>query len=289
MEKQLLVACGDAYQTSQSLRFTYQFFTRRDDLKLTLFYVAPRQPTWSLDPVSLEACPEAVECIERDKAVRGRPTLEKAREWLLSMGFAPQQVALKVSKGRLGTVKEIVKESEEGLYDAAVLGRRGLSWFEEMVADSVSHRILWESLTFPIWICRNPVRDRKNVLVCVDGSEECLRVADHVGYMVRQEPEHSITLLHVCTDADCADAESIFGRALQELTENGIEDDRIRFKILTSRHPAKTILAEAARGKFAAVAIGRGSHKPSTLDSLFATTSLKVMRGIEGAALWLCK
>ena len=83
--------------------------------------------------------------------------------------------------------------------------------------------------------------------------------------------------MHVCTDADCADAESIFGRALQELAENGIEDDRIRFKVLTSRHPAKTILAEAARGKFAAVAIGRGSHKPSSLDSLFATTSLKVM------------
>ena len=54
---------------------------------------------------------------------------------------------------------------------------------EEMVADSVSHRILWESITFPIWICRNTERDRKNVLVCVDGSEECLRVADHVGYM----------------------------------------------------------------------------------------------------------
>ena len=46
----------------------------------------------------------------------------------------------------------IVRESEEGLYDAAVLGRRGLSWFEEMVSDSVSHRILWEELTFPICV-----------------------------------------------------------------------------------------------------------------------------------------
>jgi hypothetical protein len=37
------------------------------------------------------------------------------------------------------------------------------------------------------------------------------------------------------------------------------------------------------------VAIGRTSHKPSTIEHIFATTSLKILRGIEGAALWLCK
>lgn len=289
MEKHLLVACGDAYHTSQSLRFTYQFFARREDLKLTLYYVAPRQESWHVDPVSLEACPEAAVGIARDKTERGRPMMDEAREWLLSMGFAPEQVAVKISQGKLGTVKEIVRESEEGLYDAAVLGRRGLSWFEEMVADSISHRILWESLSFPIWVCRNPEKGRKNVLLCVDGADECLRVADHVGYMLRQEPEHSVTLLHVCQDASCLDAETMFAKASLELAENGIEPERMHFKVLTSRNPAKTILAEAAKEKFAAVAIGRGSHKPSALDSLFATTSLKVMRGIEGAALWLCK
>ena len=289
MEKHLLVACGDAYQTSQSLRFTHHFFTRRDELVLTLFYVAPRQADWRLDPVSLEANPEAAVHIERDKAARGVPTMDQAREWLLSMGFRPDQVRIKISQGRLGTVKEIVKESEEGLYDAAVLGRRGLSWFEEMVADSVSHRILWESLTFPIWICRNPETDRKNVLVCVDDSQECLRVADHVGYMLRHEPGHDITLLHVCADKRCLDGEAVFGRALAELKNNEIEDERITVKVLTSGNPAKTILAEAAHFKYAAVAIGRGSHKPSPLNPIFATTSLKILRGIEGAALWLCK
>lgn len=289
MEKQLLVACGDEYQTSQSLRFVHNFFTRREELKLTLFYVVPRRPDWRLDPVNLEATPEAIPHIEQDKISRGEPAMAKAKDWLVSMGFRPDQIAVKVSQGKLGTVKEIVRESEEGLYDAAVLGRRGLSWFEEMVTDSVSHRILWESLSFPIWICRNPQRDRKNVLVCVDGSEECLRVADHVGFMLRNEPGHDITLLHVCADARCLDADAIFSRALAEIKGNDIADERISQKVLTSSHPAKTILHEAEQHRYAAVAIGRTSHKPSTLKHIFATTSLKILRGIEGAALWLCK
>jgi nucleotide-binding universal stress UspA family protein len=289
MEKHLLVAVGDEYQTSQSLRFVHHFFTARQDLKLTLFYVVPRRPDWRLDPINLEANPEAVVHIEQDKAAHGVPAMEQAKEWLFTMGFSKEQVRVKFSQGKLGTVKEIIKESEEGLYDAAVLGRRGISWFEEMVSDSVSHRILWEQLTFPIWICRNPQRDRKNVLVCVDGSEECLRVADHVGYMLRHEPGHDITLLHVCADDRCIDAETIFGRAMAEIKANDIADDRISIKVLTSSNPAKTILHEAEARRYAAVAIGRTSHKPSTLKHIFATTSLKILRGIEGAALWLCK
>lgn len=289
MEKHLLVAVGDEYQTSQSLRFVHHFFTARQDLKLTLFYVVPRRPDWRLDPINLEANPEAVVHIEEDKAAHGVPAMEQAKEWLFTMGFSKEQVRVKFSQGKLGTVKEIIKESEEGLYDAAVLGRRGISWFEEMVSDSVSHRILWEQLTFPIWICRNPHRDRKNVLVCVDGSEECLRVADHVGYMLRHEPGHDIILLHVCADDRCIDAETIFGRAMAEIKANDIADDRISIKVLTSSNPAKTILHEAEARRYAAVAIGRTSHKPSTLKHIFATTSLKILRGIEGAALWLCK
>jgi nucleotide-binding universal stress UspA family protein len=289
MEKHLLVAVGDEYQTSQSLRFVHHFFTSREELKLTLFYVVPRRPDWRLDPINLEANPEAIIHIEEDKVAHGLPAMEKAKEWLYSMGFSKDQVFVKFSKGKLGTVKEIIKESEDGLYDAAVLGRRGLSWFEEMVSDSVSHRILWEQLTFPIWICRNPQRERKNVLVCVDGSDECMRVADHVGYMLRHEPGHDITLLHVCSDDRCIRAEDIFGRALAEIKANDIAEDRISIKVLTSSNPAKTILHEADAHRYAAVAIGRTSHKPSTLKHIFASTSLKILRGIEGAALWLCK
>jgi len=289
METHLLVTVSNEFVTSQSLRFVYNFFEHRENLKLTLFYVVPRQPDWRLDPINLETNPEAAIHIERDKEIHGAPAMGKAREWLYTMGFSKEQVQIKFSQGQLGTVKEIVKESEEGLYDAAVLGRRGLSWFDEMVSDSVSHRILWESLTFPIWICRNPERGRKNVLVCVDGSDECLRVADHAAYMLRSEPEHNITLLHVCSDDQCVDAETIFGRARTEIKNNGIADDRISVKVLTSSNPAKTILHEANSHKYAAVAIGRTSHKPSTLKHIFATTSLKILRGIEGAALWLCK
>ena len=128
-----------------------------------------------------------------------------------------------------------------------------------------------------------------NLQAIIDRIEAGVLPARITTVLSNKADAHDVTLLHVCADDRCVDAESIFGRALVELKNNEIDDDRIAIKVLTSSNPAKTILHEAEHHKFAAVAIGRTSHKPSTIGHIFATTSLKILRGIEGAALWLCK
>ncbi len=281
MQKHLLVAVSDAIASSLSLRFISDFFTNCEELELTLYYVSRRR-----EPDAIK--PQIIEGVTFDSALdpASVPAMEQARKLLLSLGYPEKNIHAKTSPSDLGVVKDIVHESEEGLYDAAVLGRRGLSWFEEIFAYSVTHRILWEKIAFPIWVCRNPARGRKNVLVCVDGSEGCLRVADHVGFMLQDEPEHDVTLLHVASDR-YSPIGDIFAKPRQMLLENGFPEDRITARSMYSKNPARTIVEEAAN--YAAVAIGRTSGRPTAFGHLFGTTSLKILRSLEGAALWLCK
>ena len=49
----------------------------------------------------------------------------------------------------------------------------------------------------PFWTCRKPDLERKNVLLCVDGSEPALRMADHVGFILAQERTQEVTLFVV--------------------------------------------------------------------------------------------
>jgi len=281
MEKHLLVAIGDDYTSSLSLRYVYGFFSRRDAVKLTLFYVSPK--TVPHAPHVREAEPP------RCHPGEALPLMEKAKSWLLDMGFPKDNVFTKTCRGDQGIVKDIIKECEAGLYDAAVLGRRGLSWFDEMFADSVSHKILWESVSFPIWVCRNPDSNRKDVLVCLDGSPQCLRVADHVGFILSGEPAHDITLLNIRGNGD-PDPGPLFDEARRIFTENGIDPARIRKKAIVSADPAQAILKLARSENYAAVAIGRTGDKPQAImEHIVGTTSLKLLRKLEGAALWLCK
>jgi nucleotide-binding universal stress UspA family protein len=285
MEKHLLVAVGDEYASSLSLRYVYGFFSRRDDVKLTLFYVSPKTPSHAAAATGQGQDPPR--CRVGDAAAL--PALEKAKSWLLDMGFPKANVFTKTCRSDQGVVKDIIKECEAGLYDAAVLGRRGLSWFDEMFTDSVSHKILWEAVGFPIWVCRNPDQNRKDVLVCLDGSPQCLRVADHAGFILAGEPAHDITLLNIRAE-DSADPGPVFAKAKEILAENGVAPGRVRTRTVTSPNPSQAILKLAKTENYAAVAIGRTGDRPQALmEHIVGSTSLKLLRKLEGAALWLCK
>ena len=289
-ERHLLVTISEDNLALFGLRFVNDFFHFKQSLRLTLFYVLPNQnedPSQG-DPV-LRLAGRAPAFSPQEQQYP--EVLLSAKKWLEDMGFPPDRVELKSRPARLGPVKDIVQEAERGLYDAVVLGRRGLGWFDEFFLDSVTHRMLWESITFPLWVCRNPARHRRNVLLCVDGSEQSLRMADHVGFILKDQPEHQITVFHCLGAAGAArqDVHAVMAGAGAALAENGIEDERISFLVKTAKDPAGVVLREAAKGEYAAVALGRSSGRPDTLANIFGSTSLTLLRNLEGAALWLSK
>jgi hypothetical protein len=64
----------------------------------------------------------------------------------------------------------------------------------------------------PLWICPESDLQRKNVLVCVDGSDNAYRAVDHVGFILAGENQHGITLLHVNNNTSRESAE-IFAKS----------------------------------------------------------------------------
>lgn len=290
LEKHLLVTISEDINALFGLRYVYGFFSRRDLVRLTLFYVSARPGGDAYDSTTPFCEPGQASAF--GKSCRTPPqTLTTARDWLLDMGFPADRIELRSSPAKYGTVKDIAVEAERGLYDAVVLGRRGLSWFDEIFDDSITHRMLWESISFPLWVCRNPMRHRKNVLLCVDGSEQSLRMADHVGFILRNEPEHSVTVFHNRAQSlpEGQSIEHIMAGATALLRENGIEDERVEILVKSSSDPAELILKQAKAGEYAAVAVGRTGGKPDTMRNIFGSTSLTLLRKLEGAALWISK
>ena len=292
LEKHLLVTISEDINALYGLRFVHGFFSRPGFTRLTLFYVSPRQQDSGGFEAKAPFCESGRDSGQGSACRQPPAALAAARDWLLSMDFPSDRIELKSAPAKLGTVKDIAAEAEQGLYDAVVLGRRGLSWFDEIFQDSITHRLLWESISFPLWICRNPKKGAKNVLLCVDGSEECLRMADHVGFILRDEPEHSVTVFHnrALGLPEGTRIEELMGQAAQALTSNGLTDERIDFLVKSSKDPVDLILTQARQGGYAAVAIGRSSGKPEGLAGhIFGSTSLTLLRKLESSALWISK
>jgi hypothetical protein len=254
------------------VRFVNAFFRNKDQIKFTLFFITP------LGQQTSSSVPKSEEENTCDLA------LEKSMHSLITGGFMQENVLCKIKKRIVSAARDIITEGNKGLYDAIVLGRRGITRLEELIKDSVSIRVLEEKRKSPIWICRQIDPKRKDVLVCVDGSEESLRMVDHVGFFLSGEPDHKITLLHV--QQEPTETDSMFQQAMESLKEHDIDESRVQSKIVKSSNVASTIEQEARTGMFSAIAVGytgKGRRGVLTIGSV----ATKLCYEVTGSALWI--
>jgi hypothetical protein len=203
------------------------------------------------------------------------------------------QMITKTFAERYGKVKDILNHSSQGLYDAIILGKRAsytFQWFFERPADETAQAVIKDSLlSSPLWICPEPEAGRKNVLVCVDGSDNAFRAVDHVGYILSLQDQHAITLLHV-ENGGGMDANSIFERSLTILKDHNISADRVGRETTWGLNVAGTIMSYAEKGGYAAIAVGLHGHEQGLLKqiNLAGQTASNLINKTEKVSLWCC-
>lgn len=286
LPRHLLVTVSDETSCLYGVRFVGSFFRNKSLVRITLFYVVPTVDHAKGGP-GLES--HVRKQLSHAQQQKGQDALDTAKRMLCDRGFLDEQIACRLAFKQLGTVKDILREAGQGLYDALVLGRRGYALFESVLADSVSREIFERGSALPLWVCRQPEELRRNVLLCVDDSQPSLRMADHVGFMLENEPEHSVAICHVDT-GETSDKQAMLQRVKQQLTNNGIAEDRISMQVLPQGNVVKTILRQTAAGNYAVVAVGRAGVKKGVLQQwLVGSRSMKLLGSLDKAVLWVSR
>lgn len=284
MRKHLLITISEDVRLLHGVRFVGSFFKTKSDIELTLFYVSPRAETPGGDKIQRALDRKHTEIYRQ----RGENALATARRILCEHGFPDENISSKLMLKEFGTVKDIIRQAQARLYDAVVLGKRGYIMLETLVKESVTKEILERDIDFPIWICRHPEEDRKNIILCVDGSEPCLRMADHVGFMLNSEKEHRVTIFHA--DTGGRNVPELIEKTKVKLLQNNVEEERINSLVIPSTGVVKTILKEVHRNKYAVVAVGRVGAKKGILNQwLVGSRSMKLSEELEKAVLWVSK
>ena len=291
MEKHLLVTVSDQKSALYGVKFIGNFFSNKDEIKLSLFYTAPKPPAgWKGESTSNTYRQRGK--MTREYEEKGLKALETAKQALLRLSFKDEQIDMKLHSRMVSKADDIIKEGSQGFYDAVVLGRRGLSWLGEAIDGSVSKDILVKKFNFPFWFCRHPAPERKNVLVCVDGSDAAYRMVDHVAFILRQEKKHEIILLVVDKNISTSGKkiENIFAKSKEHLLNNSFPGEMVTTKTIENGNIAKAIMGEVHQGEYAAVAMGRTGGGQGLLGKLFlGSVSNKVFGEIEEAALLICQ
>ncbi len=292
MIKHFLVTISNDIEHLYGVRFLCSFFNTLGEQKVTLLHICRTDDSAMAKTLS-QMWQGPSEGIEGQVTVQARRAIHKAKEMLTEHKMAIDHMMTKTCAERYGKVKDILGEGSRGLYDAIVLGRRAsytLQWMFERPADETVLAIIKDSgCTTPLWICPEPELGRKDVLICLDGSENAFRAVDHAGYIVAAQEQHRITLFQATSGLD-SHSEEVFQRAEALLHGHAVDRERITRKTDWGLSIAGTILSEVDRGSYAAVALGLGGERQERKihGPLAGENTIKLIGKVEKASLWCC-
>jgi len=308
MQKKILLAVDVSSPSKRLLQYAVTMSSVITNLHVVLFHIQPLISLFLQEEAKKKAGAkkELDRIIEKNKAA-ARALLDDYKAILTDRGISAERIECITRTRNLGYAKDIIECAQTKLYDAILVGRRGVSGIQKMYSGSVTSDILEQSQVIPVWLVDGDV-PQGDILIAFDGSEAGLRAVDHAGFILGNNPGINLTLLHVSTTAEnyCeidlekepnAALEAIVARgdktlmdrfcpkALNALKDAGIPEHRIRIETLTGkRRVGKAIMEFAQKGHFSTLVIGRrGVNKSFFMGS----ASRYIINKLSDRALWV--
>lgn len=307
MEKKILVAVDNSQHTKHAVEYAVAMSPQVNALTFTLFHGQPVISQFLLDEAKKDKQADvALKKLVRRNAKASEELLGCHKAEMVRLGIPERAIDVVTRPRMFGLSKDILDCAQQGLYDAVVVGRRGLSRLQKTLMGSLTADLVAHCRDVPLWIVDGRVTSHK-LLVAVDGSEASLRAVDHLSFMVGGNPDVTMTLFHVIPRVgdycvvdfghhiEAADTvvargarrciDNFYGLARHTMQENGIQEDRLEIKVVKRIvNPGKAIVSEANKGDYGTVVVGRRGQGGSFF---MGSVSRYVLDKTVGRAVWL--
>ena len=310
MERSVLIAVDGSHNSIHPARHIARIFGQVPDFKAVLLHVIKAPPPFLVQEAKTD--PKALGRLKQLEAKvkkEAQKVLDKAEEEMIRAGMPKEGIEKRSIRMTTGLAKDIVFEAQNGLFDALVVGRRGLGLVQEMILGSVSQQILDLAKSVPVWVVDGEPLGAK-VLIALDGSEDSFKAVDHVGFVLAEHPEAHIHLVHVssaladyCEFGDDSELDELelellkkeedyclthyFSRAIKMLTQAGVKRERIEVDFRVKKLDlARTILQAGEEKGSATIVVGRrGLSRLKGI--LLGSVSNKIIQSGRNKAVWV--
>jgi nucleotide-binding universal stress UspA family protein len=307
VEKKVLIAVDGSVYSRKAIEYTVKIASIIKDLKYVLINIQPKISEFLIEDARADSkARSALKKVTNSNQENSMKILEESKSLMTKLGVNSKNIETVSQPVTRGTAKAILDYGKQSLCDSIVMGRRGISRLAEMFTGSVTNNVLEHTNVIPVWAIGGDITSSK-IMVAIDGSESALKAVDHVIFMVGENPDIQVTLLHItprlrdyCTiefddkgdivedvitqgDKRCVD--DFYTHAQKKFEEAGIKESQIDIKQVTSKiNIGKAIVDEARKGDYGTVVVGRRG----TNNSFFmGNVSRHVLINATDCAVWL--
>jgi len=308
LTKSIVIPLDGSKNSLRSLEYINLIYGPDHNLEVTLIHILPSLPPILTDKKTIDKKTRtrlnAVEIKHKDMAEQ---ILSKAKSILLSKGFNEEKIKICCQKRGITVTQDICNLASIKQVDTILVTRRGNAEIKSLFMGKVSTRLVEYRRNNPVWILDGCI-DSKNVLVCVDNSENALRAVDHVGFML-SGTDCRITVFHTMRHLsrfvpmqvleETKDLEKLWNnkagkeiapyikKAGEILLKAGLSEEQITTKIIEgSRSAADDILKEARDKGYGTIVMGRRGLS-AVKEFFMGSVTTSVLNRSTSLAIWI--
>ncbi len=308
MNKKLLVPIDRTEPSSNLFHYLSQLFAHRNDIELHLFSVCKIDSAINvLRDDSEKDILAALSPREKLYYKSCLQSLENDKKRLERRGFKPSCISFKVKLTSGDYAKLIADEACQKGCDAIVVREVDNVDLKEQGAGSLSATLREQTEKIPVWLINGYIESKK-FLVPVDGTNQSLQSAKHLGFIIGGDPQAEITLFNAdtlffkkapinpedyyeqwtseWTKKHLDRPDRLFHAPEQILLEQGLKEEQIK-RVTTKKgiYPSRQILRQALIGDFGTIVMSQGPQGFSR--GIFKSVTAKVCAMAEDVAIWL--
>ena len=308
MQKKIAIAVDNSLHSTQAVRYAALLAAEIPEIHYVLVHIQPTISQYLLDEAqkSHKARSELEGIIGKNRATATK-LLEKYRLQLLQSGLPEERLTTHTRPRHVSVADDILTLSQTQSYDAILVGRRGVSYLQELVMGSVTANLIDNSQLLPVWMVDGEPASGK-ILLAVDGSPGALRALDHLAFILSGSKDTPIHMIHVqptlqdfceieVPDDPASEAQAILlnsdrqciddfhAQACAILKRYGFGSECMELQTIRKRSgPARGIMETVGRSRFGTVVVGR---RGASKSRFFGSVSRQILHKAMDCAVWI--
>lgn len=307
LTKSIVIPLDGSKNSLRSLEYLNLIYGPGHNLEVALIHILPSLPPILTDEKSDKQTRARLKSVEKKNKEIAEQILSEAKNILLSKGFNEEKIKTCCQKRGITVTQDICNWASMKQVDTILLTKRGSTEIKSLFMGKVSTRLVEYRRNDPVWILEGLV-DSKNVLVCVDNSENALRAVDHVGFML-SGTDCRITIFHTMRHLtrfismpvleETEDLEKFWKnkagkeiapyikKAREILLKAGLSEEQITTKVTEgSRSAADDILKEAQDNDYGTIVMGRRGLS-AVKEFFMGSVTTSVLNRSTSLSIWI--
>jgi nucleotide-binding universal stress UspA family protein len=196
--RKILLAIDGSEHALKGAQYLAELYEEASDVDVAILTISPAIPPLYREEVHDPAIGKQFAAWKKKREEQGKSNIHAATKILVKGGLKKNHVKGKHAQQLVGVARDIVREADVGRFDACVVGKKGMGWFDSMFLGSITEKLLEISEDHPIWLVEGKKWKTRKVLIAMDETTHTLELAQYAGTMLAGLEDVEILFYHYC-------------------------------------------------------------------------------------------